>query len=608
MKKVKKYFILFLLLASSTCLRAGEKAYLHLDNSAYFLGDTLRLSAYVMDTDTKRLTDKSKVLYVDVVAPEGYIVEKRTYPLVNGRCAGDVYLRPLLLSGLYEIRAYTRYMQNDGQNNYFSQVVPVYEQVKNGQYADLAIRKREVRNLGGRKCPIHKGLECVDGTSPMVSNPQAESQIVNASYDASSIMPYGVVTVKLKGQPGEHVSLSVLDGDNFMKDSNKGMIDFVSASFSNSSLDTGKKYLPEQGITVYGKAGQLIGKSQQESSFEAMAQQELTPTLFLANGYSQTKTTTDQQGAFATCLGKFMGDAYLQLKFSQLADSSIQTKLVVNEDMSPVLRKYTKDELKWQNAAQVGERNVSVKHLKQSKSQFSSVRLDLIKEMDRLANEDENAMASSFPNVHVSCGLLAQPYLCKELGKMGAIEVGNTYRDNETAISAGRIVNSNFTSITKYKEVILRSDSPACKYYSYLGSGSPASADEWSVMNSGLVLENPLPRRSDYSSMSMYPSLVACMIPDTDHEWDKYLKYNQIPHTRYLKISGFSALLPYRLPNYSKSHPAHDYRRTLYWNPDLQLDESGEATIQFYNNGTCKKLHISGEGVSDDGRAIIVKE
>ena len=98
------------------------------------------------------------------------------------------------------------------------------------------------------------------------------------------------------------------------------------------------------------------------------------------------------------------------------------------------------------------------------------------------------------------------------------------------------------------------------------------------------------------------------MVPDMNHEWYNYLRYNRIPGYRYLKVSGFSSLLPYRLPNYSKSHPEHDYRRTLYWNPDLQLDENGEATIQFYNNGTCKKLHISGEGVSDDGRAIIVIE
>ena len=599
--------MLFLLLASSTCLRAGEKAYLHLDNSAYFLGDTLRLSAYVMDTDTKRLTDKSKVLYIEMMAPEGYVVERRTYPLANGRCAGDVYLRPLLLSGLYEIRAYTRYMQNEGQTNCFSQVVPVYEQVKNGQYTNLAIRKREIRNMDGRKCSVHKGLECVDGVSPTASNPQTEVQIVSASYDTSSIMPYGVVTVKLNGHPGERVSLSVLDGDNFMKDSNRKMVDFVSAVFSNSTSNASKVYLPEQGITFYGNAGCLIKKSQQESLFEAMAQHELTLTLFLSNGYSQTKVTTDQQGAFAACLGKFMGDAYLQLKFVQLRDSSIQTRFVVTEAPSPVLRKYTKDELKWQNVVQVGGCNVSVKRLKHPKSQFSSVRLDLIKEMDRLANEEGNAVVSSFPNVHISCGLLAQPYLCKKIGKMGAIKVEDSYRDDGAAVLVGRIVKSNFTNITKYREVILRSDKSACRNYSYLDSGSPASADELNVMNSGLALENHLPRRSDYSSISMYPSLVACMISDTDHEWDKYLKYNQIPHTRYLKVSGFSSLLPYRQPNYLNSHPEHDFRRTLYWNPDLQLDENGEATIQFYNNGTCKNLHISGEGVSNEGRAIIVK-
>ena len=599
--------MLFLLLASSTCLRAGEKAYLHLDNSAYFLGDMLRMPAYVMDTDTKRLTDKSKVLYIEMMAPEGYVVERRTYPLANGRCAGDVYLRPLLLSGLYEIRAYTRYMQNEGQTNCFSQVVPVYEQVKNGQYTNLAIRKREIRNMDGRKCSVHKGLECVDGVSPTASNPQTEVQIVSASYDTSSIMPYGVVTVKLNGHPGERVSLSVLDGDNFMKDSNRKMVDFVSAVFSNSTSNASKVYLPEQGITFYGNAGCLIKKSQQESLFEAMAQHELTLTLFLSNGYSQTKVTTDQQGAFAACLGKFMGDAYLQLKFVQLTDSSIQTRFVVTEAPSPVLRKYTKDELKWQNVVQVGGCNVSVKRLKHPKSQFSSVRLDLIKEMDRLANEEGNAVVSSFPNVHISCGLLAQPYLCKKIGKMGAIKVEDSYRDDGAAVLVGRIVKSNFTNITKYREVILRSDKSACRNYSYLDSGSPASADELNVMNSGLALENHLPRRSDYSSISMYPSLVACMISDTDHEWDKYLKYNQIPHTRYLKVSGFSSLLPYRQPNYLNSHPEHDFRRTLYWNPDLQLDENGEATIQFYNNGTCKNLHISGEGVSNEGRAIIVK-
>nr|WP_293531871.1 hypothetical protein [Prevotella sp.] len=59
------------------------------------------------------------------------------------------------------------------------------------------------------------------------------------------------------------------------------------------------------------------------------------------------------------------------------------------------------------------------------------------------------------------------------------------------------------------------------------------------------------------------------------------------------------------MPNYSKSYPKSDFRRTLYWKPNVQLDEKGEASIQFYNNGTCKRLIVSGEGVSKNGKAIV---
>lgn len=74
-----------------------------------------------------------------------------------------------------------------------------------------------------------------------------------------------------------------------------------------------------------------------------------------------------------------------------------------------------------------------------------------------------------------------------------------------------------------------------------------------------------------------------------------------------METTRFSPVLPYHLPNYSKSHPESDYRRTLYWNPDLLLDENGEATVQFYNNGTCKQLFISAEGVTKEGKKIVIK-
>ena len=46
-----------------------------------------------------------------------------------------------------------------------------------------------------------------------------------------------------------------------------------------------------------------------------------------------------------------------------------------------------------------------------------------------------------------------------------------------------------------------------------------------------------------------------------------------------------------------------NYRRTLYWNPDVKTDAEGKASIRVYNNGTCRKMEISAEGC--DGKHIL---
>lgn len=63
-------------------------------------------------------------------------------------------------------------------------------------------------------------------------------------------------------------------------------------------------------------------------------------------------------------------------------------------------------------------------------------------------------------------------------------------------------------------------------------------------------------------------------------------------------------------PDYSKMplpEGQHDYRRTLYWNPCVTTNEDGTATVEFYNNSTCKRLHISAGGLTGDGHPIIGK-
>lgn len=47
-----------------------------------------------------------------------------------GRAMTIFFLPSASYAGFYEIRAYTRYMLNFGKENYFSRVLPVYDEPK----------------------------------------------------------------------------------------------------------------------------------------------------------------------------------------------------------------------------------------------------------------------------------------------------------------------------------------------------------------------------------------------------------------------------------------------------------------------------------------------
>ena len=87
-----------------------EKVYLHLDNTGYFMGETIWFKAYVVRADKNKLTDISGVLYVELVDPTGEIIRTEKVKITNGTGSGYLILTDFLNSGFYEIRAYTRYM------------------------------------------------------------------------------------------------------------------------------------------------------------------------------------------------------------------------------------------------------------------------------------------------------------------------------------------------------------------------------------------------------------------------------------------------------------------------------------------------------------------
>lgn len=91
-----------------------EKVFLHLDNTCYFIGDTIWYKGYVTRTDRNSLTDLSRILYVELFTPDGYLVERQQLKLEDGTAHGAFKLQDSLYAGYYELRAYTRWMLNFG--------------------------------------------------------------------------------------------------------------------------------------------------------------------------------------------------------------------------------------------------------------------------------------------------------------------------------------------------------------------------------------------------------------------------------------------------------------------------------------------------------------
>ena len=119
-----------------------EKVYLHLDNTAYFQGETIWYAANVVG--------QSKVLYVELLSPTGVVLKQQKLKVVDGRCHGSFVLIDSDVkeavkkrgaigypSGYYQIRAYTRSMLNFDDACIFSRVIPVYQAPeKDGYYVD----------------------------------------------------------------------------------------------------------------------------------------------------------------------------------------------------------------------------------------------------------------------------------------------------------------------------------------------------------------------------------------------------------------------------------------------------------------------------------------
>ena len=81
-------------------------------------------------------------------------------------------------------------------------------------------------------------------------------------------------------------------------------------------------------------------------------------------------------------------------------------------------------------------------------------------------------------------------------------------------------------------------------------------------------------------------------------------------NTRQTTFDGYSPKIEFYLPEYPNGpiKGDADYRRTIYWNPNVKTDDGGRADVQFYNNSYSRSLSVSVEGITADGIPIVYQK
>ncbi|EIM78530.1 hypothetical protein A3SI_03363 [Nitritalea halalkaliphila LW7] len=104
-----------------------ERVHLHLDKRTVTPGETLWFKAYLTAGSRRLPSPLSQVLYVVLFNGEGEKVEEQKIQLKGGHGHGALTLPNFAAEGLYRVKAYTAWMENFGDDHFFSADIQVID-------------------------------------------------------------------------------------------------------------------------------------------------------------------------------------------------------------------------------------------------------------------------------------------------------------------------------------------------------------------------------------------------------------------------------------------------------------------------------------------------
>jgi len=123
-----------------------EKLHLHTDRDYYVPGEKIWFKAYVADAHTHTPLDSSRYVYAELISPADTVVSRVMIRPENGMYYGHIFLSEIIPEGNYTLRAYTRYMENLGDDYFFKKNI----RIGNLSSSQFSVSSSQRKNVGNK--------------------------------------------------------------------------------------------------------------------------------------------------------------------------------------------------------------------------------------------------------------------------------------------------------------------------------------------------------------------------------------------------------------------------------------------------------------------------
>jgi len=539
-----------------------EKVFVHTDRNIYVAGEDILYSFFLQENNNE--TTGSIVGYMELINNNNKPVAQLRFKITDSYSHGLMSVPDSLTTGIYKLRAYTRYMRNFGYESFYTQNLLIYNPFKTN------IKTEPLDSL----TPVSD--KTADQIYPANNISKISTPVVNYSPRQMVTLKYRVDTSSFVHGDKCKLSFAVaVSTDNIAC---RVLEDKMNMEISEMSVETGHKFFYAEDKGPY-----LEGSVISRQDLRAVAKETLYLSVPGKNTFLQY-AVTDGNGGFRFMLPDFQGNTEYIIQPSDFNDDIL---VKTGSPYANMLDYSFNDQGIWDDELMDFASRLGVNY---QVNKIYDIKGRIIEKVD--SSGFVTYRFYGIPDVHVDL---------------------DDYVDLPT-------MEEVFHELVPGVALRKQGDKAVFTFVSEPGKPKPSGPDV--VFLDGVILDDPA------FVADIDPELIRSIDVIQGEYQVGRLTFNGLVSISSYKgdmcgidypnagLRTSSKILEREkvYQNITDPDSIHikpnlpDFRNTLYWNPDVKPDSEGFIEITFYTSDFLSEYRISIEGITDKGMPVSYEE